>query len=425
MAIPPLPTFAEPTDGDGAGNFPGGGHPWSGQPLRSAPAAPYFTPGTAIAAEEANSVLGTFADFMRTAFYLAAASPALNWGELQVGGVAFATYAAITGASWDDVRKRWLVFAGDAAGTGAGNAMSTAGFGDVTDWASLDNGGGLGGQPLTDVTFDGTNYIGIAVQTSDQTIHCYTTAPGRAVNWGAPVFTSNAAAYVSGRLYQFGPNIYALFVSDDPRLEIRTSVTHGASWTSSLVSLTVGGDDVLVADNGTFMVVMPKNSLLGYYTGSDGAWAMQANPFGGKVMQGLVFAGGVFVAVCSDSFINVSSGGDGGNTYVYQSPDGVTWTLVKTLGSLSLWSVAAASAAGVIAAITYDQGAGDGTGAVFGAFSLDLGVTWYRSQFTLPHEAGTALHPSFLRASPTGFFAGNYTTGRFSTNYGLPAAPLT
>jgi hypothetical protein len=430
MTLPVPPEFAGPTDGDGSGNYPGSGHAWSGQPLRSPPAAPYFVPATGIAAEEVNYEFGVFADFLAGAYALDVAMPALNWTTLQIGGVAFATKAATTGANWDALNKRWMVCAGDAAGTSANNCFSNAGFGDVTDdWLSIDNGGGLGSGCFVDVVNDGTNFIGINATGlsygGNGAFHVFRTVNGRTANWGT--FTLNAGTFAGGRLYLFGGEAYAIFSTayGSTLLDIFRSVDHGVTWLSVLASTTTGGEDVLVADNGTTMVVMPKNASTGYYTGSVASWTAHTNPFAGQVMQGLVFCGGLFIAITNDLTVVPGTIGVANNTYTYQSADGITWNLVSTVTSFTSFGLAAATGRGTLATITQDLGTGDGTGAIFSALSADFGVTWYRSGFVLPHESGTVIHPAFLRGSPNGFFAAAFTTGRFSRYAGLPASPLT
>src|SRR5579859_5504107 len=58
-------------------NYPAGGNPWNGNPTKTAPAFPYFTPGTGASALEVNYELNQL--FTQDAAILQLANPVGDW----------------------------------------------------------------------------------------------------------------------------------------------------------------------------------------------------------------------------------------------------------------------------------------------------------------------------------------------------------
>lgn len=390
----------------GTGNYPAGAFPWSATPKVVAPGYNFFTPASAPAAQELNYVFGGMSD----ASAAGVAAQGASWRGLSP--VSTTGYTAWMSGAFDSNKNRWLVAAGVAAGTGACEVFASRGLGDLDYSVAVSDGSGIGiGGKITGVAFDGTKYFAAHVKQSDSSARVYSCSPGGA--WAVSVNPSGLV-YRDIQLYQLGGKVYALLgASDSLHTSILYSGDSGATWNGPYAfSVMPSNQGLLVADNGTTMVVMPVASAPStYVTGSLGTWANRSGAFlatNTQIPYGLAFEPTLSM------FVLVTSGSDN-KVHTWQSQDGATWNEVGT--PLASFNGAvrglAVTAAGCLCLI-----ADDGT-ANYTAYSVDGGVTWRWSQNTLAEPGFTALTYPRIYASPVGFWSMNSGTSRFSHTSGL------
>jgi hypothetical protein len=413
--------YTPPVWASGGVSYPAGASPWSATPVRLLPLVSYFTPNAPAPAEEMNYILGVGYDQQNAlatsflgAFDFVSPIQAINW-PTTVARTGGAGTERIQSAFWDTFNSRWIMLSGLTGGTTPKYIN-----------ASID--GGLSYTVLSTQSPTGAGHLlaGCADPGSNKSVICpsaqtflYVSTNG--TSW-ATATTSSASVTCSAPVFFNG-----LFVV--PGCESGTTTAHlttspdTATWTdrtaaipASLAALQLAGTLWLTATNGTILVAVPQQQTLvsgtsATMTSTNGTtWTLgavaNANVSSGDGASGLSWNS-------SDNVFMLTFNG-GVTTKIYTSPDGLTWTYVRTITGHAIISLASIGSVWV----GYSSTGGPATEVLY---SLDKGVTWAKAPLTLPVDANPPAATTYVReivASPTQFLVHNQVASYHSLGAG-------
>jgi hypothetical protein len=396
-------------------NYPAGANPWSGQPTKVNPNYTYVTPGIAVAAQEFNYELNFLSQ--------------LTAAGVSVPGATFTSKIpsskAWSGAAWSQKSYEWLICQSGTSGftgTDTCNVFKSQGDEGGADFSSVDSGGGISLAGFIDsATFDGTHYFCSAIK-SDHSLNIYRCSPLGA--WSL-VFSDSSFTYSGSFLTLFNNQINCLATSTTTLISTASGFGGGGSgqW-SGLIGGTSGGSSVARVLSGETSgrilffpdVVSPASYM--YTNDPSSTWVTASAAFLSHTNE---IATGLCWSQADSCFVLTSYSSTTSRSYTYQSPEGLTWTLVNTLATFPIIGGVAATLSGVLSAFTIEGGA---TSRLL--YSLDGGVTWYLAGYKVNSSGlaiGSELNPRVV-GGPNGFAAWSTLSVRFSARSGI-AIPLT
>ena len=378
-------------------NYPAGSGSWSNQPMRLAPAAP-LVPGATIPGPIINYLDGYAFDVAQGALNMVGQMPAMNWGPLVSPGS-----TSLSLAGWSDFEQAWYLFASSTTGyrsldfgktwqtfTGGPNPEADVVFDNLGYGVVSNNAGGISvGTPAafnSGSAASWTSYTGVTSASNGANL-AWDAATGQFMWLGAGNGSGSSAP----------PHAYYSL-----NRTTWVALTLPTTWSSSLYSPTVGADGLghfvaAFADTATtFRTILS--------TGTAGAWTndQQLNPgIGGLVTSSPVCMRPTWSSVDALWYYIASSTS---SAALYSSPNGITWTLVRTLPL----QVLAFAVLGSLVVILDSRG--------FISVSVNKGLTFGKCGAT---GAGQT---TFMRSGGGGLLVVNNTQTAASQRFGMPTA---
>src|SRR5882672_4735605 len=373
-----VPTWATNT------NYPAGGAPWSGQPIKVAFASPAggFVPGSGAAAEYFNKLFfDTFGTDTSAKTYFGTLADGLGQADV-INWTQEPTFNNVFGPTYDTVNHRWI-------------ASASTGGGDLP-WISYD-----GGQVWVSTSWSstptnkpvvGSNPAGLVVGVDGASNKAY---------WlpaSSPSTFSNTTAGIAGHTVFYRDVVWlasgSVFLAAGRESGIGSHLiksTGTAAWTDLTASIpgTVNSIHDWSADaSPTRAVFIPKNAAMGvnYMTTDDGTtftlrttlpittnFVPKAVHY--NATQGLWMFGALFV------------GGSANQLNFWTSPDGLTWT-VKAQPAYPNWEIYDISSLGAVWVALVAREVGLANERMTVLYSTDDGATWRPSDLSLPVATG-------------------------------------
>ena len=418
-------------------NYPSSGNAWGSQPCKVLPVGDIFTPGQPIPAEWLNYLFNQQSAAIISQQVSALLPSVQNWYSAQSISVFTepSTLSSIMAACWDPLTNVWLLLIGDAISHGYAVAATSGLDGNgQTFWTYLSTEQSTSGFETNfaicaDATTPGNCWVAYPSTASSGNV---TTYVWNGSTWGAETsfFNGLQLPFAGGtaltcQLHTFnGYNLCAIGAVSAAGALVVTTAGVGLI---SFPSTTQVCGTILMADNSgnggpsNLMLAVPTyaNSTLTYWTSPDGVTFTARTLFIGTIRNvfGIVWTqdavGPCWLLGVTTVF---------GNIQFYRSSDGITWTPQgSTVGFGAAGTGLASPGDSRIFATTLDASDGGPSAA---AYSIDGGVTWYRSQATFASNNAAASAPykifSEVVASSAAFMTFNSLFFRFSATAGLP-----
>lgn len=396
---PTPPTFA-------VGNYPAGINPWSGQALRVQPPSPYWTPNTAVAAEELNYEIGDICDYLgleKPFTTVGISVPGVGWrAQFNLSGVGY----VCSGGAWDATNEQWLICGSVSSGLGACDVFGSVGAGDTDYTTSVSDGSGVsvGGIAMSACN-DGTYFYMAVKEHSDLSAQIYRCTSGAA--WGSAVFSDTTFPYNDLKLLVHGGNVFLFGATTSATDHVVISYESGGTWTRGVAGFACTAPlGVLVADSGTQIVCFGVTTNPSLYIQSSSPttlWTGEPATFLAATNE---YPAGLAWSPADGAFVLISYAGDL-KMRTYQSTDGINWTLIGSITPGVAPAGLAATNDGCLAATLQ---AASGQHQLI--YSCDGGSKWHKAPPRL--TAVTALTANGIFSSGVQFFAFGTGGGRFS-----------
>lgn len=380
MSLPFLPTW-------GVGNYPAGANPWNTTPYSVQPGYSAFTPGVPVAAQEMNYIVGA-----QNAYAAAAQVSSLSFG----GQVAPSTFTTDRSAVYDNFRNLWLL-----GGTAGGGSSLIANYGnDSASWyfGAITNPGGAGDATVgIGVSPAGSNWI-VSMRQAGQMKDWFSANSG--LTWTG--ITTHLATTTTVEWLNFNGVMMAAYGDSGTGAFITSMLTPDAtpSFSGSPISGVTAPDWLFRASTAVAVAVPRVTTPSNYWTSANGTSWTTRSFAAGIVNAGDKPVGMAWNATLGLFFLAVST--VAATTRICSSPDGITWTVVKTFTNTGFGFSASYvmtdlnSINGLIVALT-DDGLSlptqSGTGVSRLVFSPDAGVNWYFAPMSMTGGASGTQRP--------------------------------